>query len=53
MFLTKFIKSILITAIFIITYLPITINPKTFERNPRDSMSYYIELDNIVSAIDY
>jgi len=51
-FLATILRIILITVIFITTYLPITINPKIFERNPGDSVSY-ITADNVTSAIDY
>lgn len=52
MFLIRVFKASLITATFIIAYLPITINPKIFERNQRGNVSYIAE-ENVVRAIDY
>ena len=52
MFLIWLIRIILIATIFITAYLPITLNPKIFERNMGDSVSY-IAADNVTSAIDY
>lgn len=52
MFLARLIRITLITAIFIAAYLPITINPKIFERIEGSSVSY-IRVYNIAAAIDY
>lgn len=50
MFITRVFKVSLITATFIIAYLPITINSKIFERNQGGSVSYIAE-EHIVHAI--
>ena len=52
MFLIKVIRLGLIAIVFITTYLPISINPKIFERNLGNGVSYITE-DNISAAIDY
>jgi len=52
MFLAKIVRISLIVAIFIVAYLPITINPRIFERNQAPAVSY-VAADNIATAIDY
>lgn len=52
MFLARIARISLIAAIFITAYLPVTINPKIFERIEWGSVSYIVE-DNIAGAIDY
>lgn len=51
MFLVKIARISLIVFIFIVVYLPITINPRIFERTKEGTVSY-IAADNVVSAIE-
>lgn len=53
MFLVKIVRLGLMATVFITAYLPISINPKIFERNQGGSVSYILENNNIVRAIDY
>jgi hypothetical protein len=52
MFLARLFRITLIAAVFATAYLPVSINPKIFERNPRGSV-FNIATDNMATAIDY
>jgi len=52
MFLVKVVRLSLIAIVFITVYLPITINPRIFERNQGDSVSY-LTADNTTAKYSY